>query len=102
MPNARAASDVVTQLHLFAINRDRFRAAMAAVLGIGLIDLDTLEYLERFGPLTQRDLGTRLLLTSGAVTMLVDRLENLGLVRRRPHPDDRRSTLVELVPHAAL
>lgn len=61
-----------------------------------------LEYLERFGPQTQRDLGGRLLLTSGAVTLLVDRLERLGLVRRRPHPSDRRATLVELMPDAAL
>lgn len=66
------------------------------------MDVDALEYLERFGALTQRDLGARLLLTSGAVTMLVDRLERLALVRRRPHPRDRRAVLVEIAPDAAL
>lgn len=65
-------------------------------------DIDALEHLERFGPRTQRDLGSRLLLTSGGVTQLVDRLENLGLVRRGPHPTDRRATLVQLVSDAAL
>jgi hypothetical protein len=95
-------SEVVARLHAFGLERDRVRAAMAGALRIGLTDVDALEYLERFGPLTQRDLGARLLLTSGAVTMLVDRLERLGLVRRRPHPSDRRALLVEIAPDAAL
>ncbi|MFL6134305.1 MAG: MarR family winged helix-turn-helix transcriptional regulator [Nocardioidaceae bacterium] len=82
--------------------RDRLRSAMAAVLGIGLTDLDALEYLESLGPMTQRDLGARLQLTSGAVTQLVDRLERHALVRRVPHPTDRRATLVQLLPDAAL
>ena len=89
-------------MHLFGLARDRVRGAMAALLGIGLTDIDALEHLERFGPLTQRDLGDRLLLSSGAITLLVDRLERLGLVRRTPHLSDRRMTLVELLPEAAL
>jgi DNA-binding MarR family transcriptional regulator len=63
-------------------------------------DLDALEYLEADGPLTQREMGDRLLLTSGAITMLVDRLEQAGWVRRRPHPADRRATLIELTAQA--
>jgi hypothetical protein len=101
MADARAG-DVVRQLHLFGLARDRLRGAMAALLGLGLTDVDALEYLERFGPMTQRELGSRLLLTSGAVTLLVDRLERLGLARRTAHPTDRRVALVELVPEAAL
>lgn len=98
---ARAA-DLVAQLHRFGMARDRLRSALAGVLGLGHSELDALEYLESLGSLTQRDLGARLLLTSGAVTQLVDRLERHGLVRRVPHPTDRRATLVELLPDAAL
>jgi DNA-binding Lrp family transcriptional regulator len=94
--------DVTRQLHLFGLARDRLRTAMAALLGVGLTDIDALEYLERFGPLSQRELGDRLLLTSGAVTLLVDRLERLGLVRRTAHASDRRVTVVELRPDADL
>jgi len=36
--------------------------------------------------------------TSGGVTRIVDRLQGRGLVRRVPHPTDRRSALVELTP----
>jgi len=90
-PDLMAAS-----LQRFGLERDRMRAALASDAGISATDLDALEHLEADGPLTQRQLGDRLSLTSGAVTMLVDRLEDAGWVRRRPHPSDRRYVLVEL------
>ena len=40
-------------------------------------------------------------MTTGAVTMLVDRLERVGFVRRVPNPEDRRSVLLEVLPQAA-
>jgi DNA-binding MarR family transcriptional regulator len=33
--------------------------------------------------------------TTGAITGIVDRLEKTGYVRRKPHPNDRRSVIVE-------
>jgi len=50
----------------------------------------------RHGPLTQRQLSRALACTPRNVTGLVDALEAAGLVMRRPHPDDRRATLVSL------
>jgi len=47
-------------------------------------------------PLSQREIGERWLVTRGAVTGLVDSLEAANLVRRQPHPEDRRVSLVEL------
>ena len=94
-PGLMAAS-----LQRFGLERDRMRAAVASDAGISATDLDALEHLEADGPLTQRQLGDRLSLTSGAVTMLVDRLEQAGWVRRRPHPSDRRYVLVELSEQA--
>jgi DNA-binding MarR family transcriptional regulator len=95
------AEDVAASLQRFGLQRDRMRAALARRAGISATDLDALEHLEADGPLTQRDLGERLALTSGAVTMLVDRLERAGWVHRRPHPGDRRYVLIELSPRAA-
>jgi DNA-binding MarR family transcriptional regulator len=37
-----------------------------------------------------------MMLSSGAMTNRVDRLESEGLVQRRPDPNDRRGTLVSL------
>src|SRR3954451_21379182 len=48
------------------------------------------------GPIMMSDLGEQMGVTPRNVTKLVDELEGEGLVRRRPHPSDRRATLVEL------
>ncbi len=37
-------------------------------------------------------------LTTGGVTVLLDRLEKAGYIRREPNPQDRRSTIVRPVP----
>jgi len=50
------------------------------------------------GSLPMRIVGSRLQVHQTSVTNAVDRLESAGLVRRRPHPTDRRATLVELTP----
>src|SRR3974390_2993999 len=83
---AESPEDLAGSLQRFGLARDRMRAALAKRTGVGGADLDALEYLEAEGPLTQRDLGDRLCLTSGAITMLVDRLEQAGWVNRRPPP----------------
>lgn len=88
--------DITAALQRFGLERDRMRSALARAAGISGTDLDALEHLEADGPLTQRQLGDRLSLTSGAITMLVDRLSEAGWVRRCPHPSDRRAVLLEL------
>jgi DNA-binding MarR family transcriptional regulator len=98
---AEGPENLAGSLQHFGLARDRMRAALAKKAGVRGADLDALEYLEADGPLTQRDLGVRLSLTSGAITMLVDRLEQAGWVSRQPHPTDRRYTLLELSPKAA-
>jgi DNA-binding MarR family transcriptional regulator len=50
----------------------------------------------RSGRLPMRVMGDRLQLHPTSVTNIVDRLQADGLVRRIPHPTDRRATLVEL------
>jgi DNA-binding MarR family transcriptional regulator len=44
------------------------------------------------------ELARDLELSSGAMTSRLDRLEELGLIRRLRDPDDRRSVVVELTP----
>jgi DNA-binding MarR family transcriptional regulator len=50
----------------------------------------------RSGRLPMRMMGERLQLHPTSVTNIVDRLQADGLVRRMPHPTDRRATLVEI------
>lgn len=48
------------------------------------------------GPRTMGDLAGELILTSGGMTRIIDRMEEAGLVRREPAPGDRRRQLVGL------
>ena len=48
------------------------------------------------GTLPMRVIGSRLQVHPTSVTNAVDRLEEAGLVRREPHPTDRRATLVAI------
>lgn len=54
-------------------------------------------YFSRTGSLTMTRLGERLQVHPTSVTNAVDRLEAAGLVKRIPHPTDRRTTLVQLL-----
>ncbi|MFP5255895.1 MAG: MarR family winged helix-turn-helix transcriptional regulator [Acidimicrobiia bacterium] len=50
----------------------------------------------RTGSLPLGKMGERLMIHPTSVTNIVDRLEAQGLVRRIPHPTDRRTTLCEI------
>jgi DNA-binding MarR family transcriptional regulator len=52
--------------------------------------------LHHQGEQTQRELSQALRVTPRNITGLVDALEASGLAARRPHPSDRRATLVGL------
>ncbi|RKS76512.1 DNA-binding MarR family transcriptional regulator [Actinomadura pelletieri DSM 43383] len=62
---------------------------------------DVLAALRRMGPpyrKTARELAASSLLTSGGMTMRLDRMERDGLIRRVRSTDDRRSVFAELTP----
>lgn len=55
-----------------------------------------LEALFHLGPLSQRELGRRLLKSGGNMTLVIDNLEKRGLVRRERAQEDRRFVTVLL------
>ena len=59
-------------------------------------DFAVLEALLHKGPLPVNEIGKKILLTSGSITVAVDRLEKRGLVERRAHGTDRRAKIVHL------
>jgi len=69
--------------------------------GLSYQQLRLLDALRCGGPAIMRDLGSRLGVTPRNMTAIVDNLEQANLVVRRPHPADRRATLVELAPGGA-
>ena len=65
-------------------------------LEIGGSDFAVLEALLHKGPLPVNEIGKKVLLTSGSITVAVDRLEKKALVERRAHGTDRRARIVHL------
>ncbi|WP_420127110.1 MarR family winged helix-turn-helix transcriptional regulator [Longimicrobium sp.] len=65
-------------------------------MGLRPTEFGVLEALYHKGPLTLGQVGERVLVTSGSVTPVVDKLERRGLVQRRISSEDRRVCYAEL------
>ena len=63
---------------------------------LSISQFGVLEALYHLGPLCQKDLGNKILKTSGNLTMVIDNLEKRGLVRREKDSADRRRMVVKL------
>src|SRR2546422_11708568 len=59
-------------------------------------DFAVLEALLHKGPLPVNEIGKKVLLTSGSITVAVDRLETKGLVERNASGTDRRARVGDL------
>lgn len=82
--------------------------------GLSISQFAVLEALYHLGPLSQREIGQKILRSSGNITMVIDNLEKNGLVRRERNEADRRFFIVHLTdkgdnlinkifpPHAAV
>jgi MarR family transcriptional regulator, organic hydroperoxide resistance regulator len=92
------ADRVVLEIRKFLAAGIFFNAQAAEKVGLGLTDMQLLHMLQLYGPSTPSRLAAWTLLSSGGVTVAVDRLEKAGYVRRVPNPEDRRSSLITLVP----
>ena len=77
------------------------RRASVAQAGESVPRLQLLYELHCNGPRKMADLADTLGVTPRAVTTLVDALEGEELVRRRPHPTDRRITMVDITGDGA-
>jgi MarR family 2-MHQ and catechol resistance regulon transcriptional repressor len=63
-----------------------------------ITEFGILEALHHKGPLLLGEIQRKVLVTSGGITYLVDRLVAKGLVTREPSPEDRRARYAVLTP----
>lgn len=80
------------------VARERL-APLFARFGLQAGEFDVLATLRRSGrpyALTPTALYEATMVTSGAMTNRLDRLEKAGLILRGPHPNDRRGIVVQL------
>src|SRR3954463_690748 len=75
-----------------------FCQTVAIRFGLSESDVEALELLLDTGAATAGRLSEVMGLTTGAVTRVIDRLEQAGYVRRHTDPADRRRVVVEVVP----
>ena len=90
----RLFEDLYTLGEVFSTETALFHQAAAGVYGLGITDMKALSALMQEGPMTAGQLATRLSLTTGAVTNVIDRLERQDLARRSPDARDRRKVIV--------
>jgi DNA-binding MarR family transcriptional regulator len=91
--------EVVGRLLLCAGYLERTIVAALEPFGLSFGDFDVLNTLRRRadkGGTNPKELARSSLITSGAMTSRLDRLERAALVTRAPDPSDRRGVLVQL------
>ncbi len=64
--------------------------------GLTIPQFGTLETLWHLGPMSQKEIGKKLLVTDANVVRVIDNLERDKRVERVPMPSDRRSNLIQL------
>ncbi len=74
----------------------RFWGKKIASFNVTPIQGLVLMFLFKEDAITSRRLGERCQLDSATLTGILDRMETLELVKRRPNPEDRRAILVDL------
>jgi len=77
---------------------DAFDHAVADYVGLDRTAYRCLDILDQEGPMTAGRLAERARLSPGAMTALLDRLEQRGFARRTRDTKDRRRVLVEVTP----
>ena len=65
-------------------------------IGLSVSQFGVLEAIYHLGPLSQRDLGQKILRSSGNITMVIDNLEKRHLVKRERDASDRRMFIIHL------
>jgi DNA-binding MarR family transcriptional regulator len=75
-----------------------FVRAAAARMGVTVTDMQVIESLTSSGPMTAGQLADLTGLTTGAITGMLNRLEEAGLVRRERDPEDGRRVIVRINP----
>jgi MarR family transcriptional regulator, organic hydroperoxide resistance regulator len=74
-----------------------FNERVAAEVGLNATDLQCLHLLQLQGAATPGELARCASVTTGGMTVVLDRLEKAGYITRAPNPKDRRSLIIRPV-----
>ncbi|HLH33692.1 MAG TPA: MarR family transcriptional regulator [Alloacidobacterium sp.] len=91
-------AELTRQIRQFIAGAILFNQKVADREGLSLTDMQCMSVLDLLGPSTPGKLAEYTGLTTGGVTVMLDRLERAGYVKRERNPKDRRSVLVHVNP----
>jgi DNA-binding MarR family transcriptional regulator len=95
--NKQLRAAIRHRLRALGIEMSLLNHRIAASLQLSDTDLDALNVISRYGPVSPRGLAQRCGLHPATTTGVIDRLERAGWVSREPDPADRRGVLVRFV-----
>jgi DNA-binding MarR family transcriptional regulator len=99
LSNEKSTSEtLMLEMRRFIAGVILFNQQVAEEVGMNPTDMQCIHLLQLMGPMTAGKLAECTRLTTGGVTVALDRMEKAGLVRRERNPGDRRSVLVHLEP----
>ncbi|MEC0177705.1 MarR family transcriptional regulator [Paenibacillus favisporus] len=98
---ASLQQEMVRELRQNSTRAVMFHQLISERLGLNATDHKCLDYLNQAGPVTAGQLAQLTGLTTGAVTSVIDRLEQAGYVIRDKDPNDRRRVVVKPVPEGS-
>jgi DNA-binding MarR family transcriptional regulator len=93
-------ADLMREFRSSQVASDQLDDISAAAMGINRTDSRCLDIVDYAGPITAGDLAKQSGLTTGAVTAVLDRLEEAGYVRRTRDTADRRRVMIEITDEA--
>jgi DNA-binding MarR family transcriptional regulator len=76
-------------------------ARLRAEYDLPLSRFEPMQVIARRGACRVNDIARDLVITVGGTSKLIDRIEASGYCCRRPDPDDRRSSIIELTPEGS-
>jgi DNA-binding MarR family transcriptional regulator len=91
-----ALVEAVEALRELILAGEHYRQNVTAYLNLDMSQTQALSYLYSRGDMGQSELGALLGFNTSTMTALVDRLERADIAQRRPHPTDRRRSVVHL------
>jgi len=95
--HAQLIESVETEVRRFIAGAILFNLKVAEDVGVNATDMQCMHVLALQGAATPTELAGWSRLTTGGITVVLDRLEKAGFIRREPNPKDRRSTIIRPV-----
>ncbi len=98
MSRVNKIATIRSQLRAFSTYAYLFQQQVADKMNLHPTDFHSVHLLDTHGEMTAGSLATRLNLTTGATTAVIDRLVALGYAERAASDTDRRSTIIRIRP----